>query len=116
MMLAALSLSATSLALSGVRAPVGNVKLCAATATADATAIVEAPALRPPPYREEMLEQAAQAILRARADGANRQTVRLFLPRDDEGRSLYPPDESWEGGIMQVHCWPNHPERRHNRE
>ena len=103
----ALSLAATSLALSG-RAPVGNVRLCAAataTTTADAR-IVEAPALRPPPYRDEMLEQAAQAVLRARADGANRHTVRLFLPRDDDGRSLYPPDESWEGGIMQVRCWP----------
>ena len=33
------------------------------------------------------------------ADGVNRHTLRLFLPRGD---GLSPPDESWEGGIMQL--------------
>jgi len=43
--------------------------------------------------------QAAAAVGRARADGVDRHTLRLFLPRGD---GLSPPDESWEGGIMQL--------------
>ena len=48
-----------------------------------------------------MLNQAAKACLRAKDDSLNRYTVRLFLPRGEEGR-LFPPDESWQGGIMQL--------------
>jgi len=48
-----------------------------------------------------MLSQASAAVLRAQASGVNRGTLRLFLPRGDDG-ALYPPDESWQGGIMQL--------------
>jgi len=69
------------------------------TAT-EATALAP-PAVRPPADRENMLGQAADAVRRAKADGINRFTLRLFLPRDGE---LQPPDESWEGGIMQLYA------------
>jgi hypothetical protein len=46
-----------------------------------------------------MLGQAAAAVKRARAEGVNRFVLRLFLPRGD---GLSPPDESWQGGIMQL--------------
>merc|ERR1719174_1313156 len=69
------------------------------TAT-EATALAP-PAVRPPADRENMLGQAADAVRRAQADGINRFTLRLFLPRDGE---LQPPDESWEGGIMQLYA------------
>lgn len=51
-----------------------------------------------------MLDQAAKAILRARESGSNRFTLRLFLPKNDDDSNLYPPDESWEGGIMQLYA------------
>lgn len=46
-----------------------------------------------------MLQQAEGAVLRARDAGVTRFTLRLFLPRDG---GLAPPDESWQGGIMQL--------------
>merc|ERR1719399_2223500 len=48
-----------------------------------------------------MLSQASAAVLRAREDGKTRATLRLFLPR---GEGLSPPDESWQGGIMQLYA------------
>lgn len=52
-----------------------------------------------PNSKDQMLRQACAAIKTARADGINRYTLRLFLPRNGE---LAPADESWEGGIMQL--------------
>ena len=72
-----------------------GVPVCVAAADGATRALV------PPRDREEMLNQAAAACLRAKADGLNRYTVRLFLPRGEEGK-LFPPDESWQGGIMQL--------------
>ena len=48
-----------------------------------------------------MLTQASAAVTRAKEDGKQRCIIRLFLPRG-ENRNLFPPDESWEGGIMQL--------------
>ena len=48
-----------------------------------------------------MLTQASAAVTRAREDGKQRCILRLFLPRGED-RNLFPPDESWEGGIMQL--------------
>jgi hypothetical protein len=66
-----------------------------------------------------MIRQASSAVKEAAADGTTKQIVRLLLPRDsgagDFGRyleggsvdakevSLVPPDESWQGGIMQLY-------------
>ena len=68
---------------------------------------------------EEMVRQASSAVKEAAAIGQTKQIVRLLLPRDsgsgDFGRylegnavdatemSLVPPDESWQGGIMQLY-------------
>lgn len=68
---------------------------------------------------EEMVRQAASAVKQAAANGQTKQIVRVLLPRDsgsgDFGRylegnavdaaeiSLVPPDESWQGGIMQLY-------------
>mmetsp|Transcript_608 Transcript_608/g.1102 ORF Transcript_608/g.1102 Transcript_608/m.1102 type:complete len:371 (+) Transcript_608:163-1275(+) len=73
----------------------------------------------------DMIKQASQAIADAKSQGTNRQIVRVLLPRDPNsgnlgqyfedsveieggGRStqnllLAPPDESWQGGIMQLY-------------
>lgn len=73
-----------------------------------------------------MVRQVASAIKEALADGKTRQIVRVLLPRDDTSGdfgkylesesvsnsnslleatqiSLVPPDESWQGGIMQLY-------------
>jgi len=65
------------------------------------SAVEEATVLKPPRDREQMLSQAAAAVGRASSDGVNRFTLRLFLPRGD---GLSPPDESWQGGIMQLYA------------
>lgn len=69
---------------------------------------------------DEMVRQASSAVKKAAASGQTKQIVRLLLPRDsgsgDFGRylegdpsidaaeiSLVPPDESWQGGIMQLY-------------
>ena len=68
---------------------------------------------------EEMVRQASSAIKEAAEEGKTKQIVRVLLPRDsgsgDLGRyfegesvdaaeiSLVPPDESWQGGIMQLY-------------
>ena len=67
------------------------------TAT-EAAATLE-PAVKPPRDRAEMLQQATTAVQKAREEDVSRYTLRLFLPREGE---LVPPDESWEGGIMQL--------------
>ena len=54
----------------------------------------------PPTDKAQMMQQATDAVARARSDGIDRVTLRLFLPRGDE---LSPPDESWVGGIMQLY-------------
>jgi hypothetical protein len=68
----------------------------------------------------DMVRQAANAMKQAEANGQKRQIVRLLLPRDananDFGKAveatikdnmdaavLVPPDESWQGGIMQLY-------------
>ena len=48
-----------------------------------------------------MLQQAVACVSRAKADGVSRHILRMFLPRG-EMDGLVPPDESWEGGIMQL--------------
>eukprot|EP00316_Scyphosphaera_apsteinii_P009902 CAMPEP_0119314148 /NCGR_PEP_ID=MMETSP1333-20130426/31834_1 /TAXON_ID=418940 /ORGANISM="Scyphosphaera apsteinii, Strain RCC1455" /LENGTH=254 /DNA_ID=CAMNT_0007319205 /DNA_START=132 /DNA_END=896 /DNA_ORIENTATION=+ len=55
--------------------------------------------MSPPNSKDQMLYQADASVRAARADGINRCTLRLFLPRNNE---LCPADESWEGGIMQL--------------
>jgi len=69
-----------------------------------------------------MIRQAATAMKQAQQDGKTRQIVRVLLPRDpnndqfgtffeDDGAAdassssvvLVPPDESWQGGIMQLY-------------
>ena len=72
---------------------------------------------------DEMIRQASSAMKEAASQGQTRQIVRLLLPRDSasgdlgvylEGGSdinndvdrrlvLVPPDESWQGGIMQLY-------------
>jgi len=69
-----------------------------------------------------MVRQAATAMKEAKAAGTTRQIIRVLLPRDAENDrlgtffetdgdtdassssavSLVPPDESWQGGIMQL--------------
>ena len=41
-------------------------------------------------------------MARAKEAGLNRYILRMFLPRG-EADELSPPDESWEGGIMQLY-------------
>ena len=70
--------------------------------TAEASAAL-APAVEPPRDREQMLQQATSAVQRASVDGVRRFIVRLFVPRGEGGdNELAPPDESWQGGIMQA--------------
>jgi len=66
---------------------------------------------------DEMVRQASSAVKEAADQGMTRQIVRVLLPRDatygDFGKalessseidtSLVPPDESWQGGIMQLY-------------
>lgn len=68
---------------------------------------------------EEMVRQAATAMKMAARDGKTRQIVRILLPREsvsgDLGQLvepaaldlkravLVPPDESWQGGILQLY-------------
>lgn len=58
--------------------------------------------LRRPIYREDMLNQAKAAVNLAKKDGITRMIVRMYLPKGPENR-LFPDDESWEGGIMQLY-------------
>ena len=83
-------------------------------------------ALAVPLSLDEMVRQAASAMKQAKEQGTTRQIVRILLPRDadadkfgrffeDEasnkdssslsagGTTLVPPDESWQGGIMQLY-------------
>jgi hypothetical protein len=69
---------------------------------------------------DEMVRQSASAMTDAYANGVTRQIVRVLLPRDPSGYQLgryfegkaslntrelmlVPPDESWQGGIMQIY-------------
>jgi len=68
---------------------------------------------------DQMVRQVSSAMKEASAQGKTRQLVRVLLPRDstsgDFGKylesnsedsvsvSLVPPDESWQGGIMQLY-------------
>lgn len=67
---------------------------------------------------DEMVRQVANAIKQAKDQGKSRQIVRILLPRDaanDQFGTFYeqeasstatllvPPDESWQGGIMQLY-------------
>lgn len=85
--------------------------LHAATGTAEAEAEAPAdsspfssssslPAL--PLTREEMLAAAEKAVRAAQEDGVTRQRLRVLLPSPRVARLLVPPDETWEGGIMQL--------------
>ena len=69
----------------------------------------------------EMVREAARSMKEAASNGETRQIIRLLLPRDKtsgdlgkymeassmeeipmEDLALAPPDESWQGGIMQL--------------
>eukprot|EP00802_Teleaulax_amphioxeia_P018671 Tamp_18874.p1 GENE.Tamp_18874~~Tamp_18874.p1 ORF type:complete len:347 (+),score=70.09 Tamp_18874:133-1041(+) len=74
-----------------------------------------APALPAPNYRVpkddvQMIQDCADAIARAQADGVTRHKIRLMLPGGEVASwgTLCPVDESWEGGIMQLYkaCTP----------
>ena len=74
---------------------------------------------------DEMVKQTSQAMEDAMQQNINRQTIRILLPRssdndqlgqyyesqvvDEQGTSkdidmvLVPPDETWQGGIMQLY-------------
>lgn len=65
---------------------------------------------------EEMIRQVTTATKEASEQGMNRQIVRILLPRDASSADLgtfvesdnreillVPPDESWQGGIMQLY-------------
>lgn len=49
---------------------------------------------------EQQIAAMGKSITRAREDGVNRQRVRALLPRNGV---LVPPDETWEGGIMELY-------------
>lgn len=69
----------------------------------------------------DMVRDASTAMEEAKAQGINRQIIRVLLPRDPnsgnlgqyfedevtemdtQGLLLAPPDESWQGGIMQLY-------------
>lgn len=77
----------------------------AATTTTEAEASeAEAAATLPslPLDREAMLAAAERAVRAAAADGVTRQRLRVLLPSPRVARLLVPPDETWEGGIMQL--------------
>lgn len=69
--------------------------------SAVATTAELAPVVTPPGSKAVMLQQAIGCVRRAREAGENRLTLRCFLPRG-EADELTPPDESWQGGIMQL--------------
>jgi len=99
------------------------------SSTADTAGTPPAPsALAVPLSLDEMVRQAASAMKQAKEQGTTRQIVRILLPRDADadkfGRffedetsnkdssslsgggttvTLVPPDESWQGGIMQLY-------------
>lgn len=54
----------------------------------------------PPRDPEEMVRQAIAAVKRAASDGKTKTIVRLLIPRENQ---LVAPDESFEGGIMQLY-------------
>jgi hypothetical protein len=84
----------------------------------EAAVSVPASSLRIPLSVDELTKQIARAMLQAQQRGQKRLVVRTLLPRDvtaddfgtyieDESSStivkLVPPDESWQGGIMQLY-------------
>ena len=91
------------------------------TTSATSTPTKAALLLAVPLQWDEMVRQAATAMKQAAAAGQTRQMVRILLPRDraanDLGQAveelvsddtlsesvLTPPDESWQGGIMQLY-------------
>ena len=94
-------LAAATSAYQAVQPPALAFRCRAPIVSAVATAPTIKPALVPPTNKKEMLQQAVGCIKRAKEDGLNRYTLRLFLPRGSE-EQLSPCDESWEGGIMQL--------------
>jgi hypothetical protein len=82
---------------------VARCRVPAVSAVATATDTTLAPSVLPPSNKREMLQQAVACVSRAKADGISRHILRMFLPRG-EMDDLVPPDESWEGGIMQLYA------------
>ena len=92
LIVAAASVAFTSAAyVPAVRSAAHTWRHTTICASATPAPVTEAPPLKPPPSREEMLSQAAKAISSAREDGKNRFTLRLFLPRGEDN-NLFPPD------------------------
>ena len=81
---------------------------------------VESKSLEMPLNVDQMIQQVANTIIQARSqNNCRRQIVRILLPRDQNNANLgqyyesededstefvlVPPDESWQGGIMQLY-------------
>ena len=90
------ALARTAIAL---QPPLRRALLRAPLASAAPAARAEA-APKCPLTNEGQLLAARDAIVRAAEDGVSRQQVRTLLLRDGE---LIPPDETWQGGIMQLY-------------
>lgn len=73
--------------------------LYATTASVEDVSVI--PAL--PLSLTDMKVTAVDAIKRAYADGLTRQRVRILLSSPRVPNQLVPPDETWEGGIMQLY-------------
>ena len=56
-----------------------------------------------PTTKEQMIAAAVEAVKRAKADGVNNQRLRILLPSPRQPGVLIAPDETWEGGIMQLY-------------
>lgn len=101
-------------------APSSSVPTTTALFETTAETKTETQELSVPLSLDEMVRQASSAVKKAATAGQTKQIVRLLLPRDsgsgDFGRylegdpsidaaeiSLVPPDESWQGGIMQLY-------------
>jgi|EP01083_Nonionella_stella_P028326 hypothetical protein len=91
-------------------------------ADADADAVVTAAnsKVSVPLTLKDMVKQSSEAMEEAKLQGITRQTIRVLLPRDPKSADLgnmfeeevememqdillAPPDESWQGGIMQLY-------------
>lgn len=124
--LAATSVSAfTPVATTQLRASAGAplTQLFEATETVEDVAAAAVPVVVPMPQSyKEMVRQVASAMKDAAALGKEHQIIRVCLPRDASNANLgvyseglldvdsnqqeivlVPPDESWQGGIMQLY-------------
>jgi hypothetical protein len=64
---------------------------------------VEAKPIALPITKEQMIAAAAESVKRAQAEGVSNQRLRVLLPSPRIPGLLIAPDETWEGGIMQLY-------------